>query len=99
MPVQESLTRLHQPDLVVLDQRMTTHPPNGFAALQQLRVQATTGHIPVILYSAKGTFLQSHQDEVRNMGGDILHKPFNLEEFVAKIEALALLSNAKGSPE
>jgi chemosensory pili system protein ChpA (sensor histidine kinase/response regulator) len=77
----------HQPDLILLDQRLD-RSPNGWDILQALRDMATTAHIPVILYSADHAFLRSHELEIHGMGGDVLDKPFHPGELLGKVETL-----------
>ena len=77
----------HQPDLVLLDQRLD-RSPNGWDILQALREQPTTGHIPILLFSSDHEFLRSHETEIHAMGGDVLEKPFHPGELLAKVEAM-----------
>ncbi|CAA9271899.1 MAG: hypothetical protein AVDCRST_MAG93-2672 [uncultured Chloroflexia bacterium] len=84
--VLEQVTR-RQPHLVVLDYRMGMHAI-GWLIMLSLHVLPETAHIPVILYSAVHTGLQTHRDEIWTMGGDVLEKPFIPEQLLTKIEAL-----------
>jgi DNA-binding response OmpR family regulator len=82
----EQVTR-RQPHLIVLDYRMGKHAV-GWLIMLSLHALPETAHIPVILYSGQHIGLQTHRDEIWSMGGDILEKPFQVKELLAKIEAL-----------
>ena len=71
-----------EPDLIVLDILMPKM--DGFEVLKELR---TFSPVPVIILSARGT----DADRIKGLGlgaDDYLPKPFNPDEFVARIEAV-----------
>jgi putative two-component system response regulator len=76
------VARREQPDLILMDGVM----PNvdGFQATQQLKTDASTEHIPVIIV----TGLQSRDDRIRGISlgaNDFLTKPFDREEIALRI--------------
>ena len=76
-----------QPDLIVLD--IMLPGIDGLSVLQGIRIEDE--HIPVLILSAKGT----PQDRVKgfSMGvDDYLAKPFNLEEFLLRVNRLLIRS-------
>lgn len=65
------------PDLILLD--IFLHERDGRVICKQLKANALTGHIPIILCSA----LTSKDDALRESGADdFLSKPFNLQELL-----------------
>jgi DNA-binding response OmpR family regulator len=82
----------HQPDLILLDQRLD-RSPNGWEILQAIRTEPSTTHIPVILVSSDHDFLRSHKQDIQALGGDILEKPFPSEQLLEKVEALTAGTN------
>ncbi len=68
------------PDLLLLDIRLSGI--DGQAICWQLKHQASTQHIPIILLSA----LKESLDMVRNAGADdFLAKPFEMEELLTLV--------------
>lgn len=76
-----------QPDLVLLDINPIT-PDNGWNTLHLMRLNATTTHIPVLICTTDTRIMRDKVDMLRAQGCDILEKPFNLEVFLAKINAM-----------
>lgn len=67
-------------DLVMLD--LNLKGENGQSMCAYIKGQADLKHIPVILVSANSE-LESIKDECG--ADDIIHKPFDLEHFIAKV--------------
>ncbi|MFI5770922.1 response regulator transcription factor [Streptomyces sp. NPDC051658] len=89
----------HPPDLVLLDVMLPDM--DGFEVIRRLREQpnpAATdrlGPIPVIFLTAR----EATQDKVNGLllgGDDYVTKPFDLEELIARIQAI--LRRTKGNP-
>lgn len=71
-----------QPDLIVMDVMMPTI--NGFQALRQLKEDEATGHIPVIMLTARDEEADILNGWLR--GADLyMTKPFDLLELVANV--------------
>jgi len=75
----------HIPDLVISDIMMPGK--DGFAVCAQLKQEAKTSHIPVILLTAKST-LDSKIKGLHTGADDYLTKPFSLQELSLRIENL-----------
>ena len=80
-----ALIRNQQPDLVTLDLQMGGNSEAGWEILSLLRMDAATAHIPVILCSGNGHFLQERREVLRAQGCAVLEKPFDLDVLLAKI--------------
>ena len=83
--------RKEMPHLVIMDIRLE-HPEAGWAVLESLRLDPGIRDTPVIICSADAQFLQAKAHLLRETGCDILEKPFNLEDLLARVQA------AIGSP-
>lgn len=71
----------HKPDLIILDLMMPKM--NGFEVINRLRSQTNLPHIPTILMTAN-TSVSCQQ--AKSAGADeVIYKPLELEQFVAKI--------------
>jgi CheY-like chemotaxis protein len=87
-----ALANAQVPDLVFLD--IVLPGMNGFAALRQLRRDATTRHIPVIMIS--GNEQATEEFYLYRIGADdFMKKPFSRAEVFARI---ARLLDAGGVP-
>lgn len=74
-----------QPDLIVLD--IMLPGIDGLSVLRNIRLEDE--HIPVLILSAKG----DAEDKVKGFSygvDDYLAKPFNLEEFLVRVERLLI---------
>lgn len=72
-------------DLIVLDVMMPKM--DGFEACKKIRANRTSGNVPIILLTAKGTI----EDKIRgfNAGADdYLVKPFEFQELMVRMRAL-----------
>ena len=83
--------RKEMPHLVIMDIRLE-HPEAGWTVLEALRRDPAIRDTPVIVCSADAQFLQAKAHHLRETGCDILEKPFNLDDLLAKVQA------AIGSP-
>ena len=72
-----------RPDLIVLD--IMLPGIDGLSVLESIRLEDEK--LPILILSAKG----SQEDKIRGLsrgGDDYLSKPFNLEEFLLRVEKL-----------
>jgi len=76
-----SAARQHAPDAVLLDLALPTK--SGLEVLRELKGDAATGEIPVIIVSAYGS-LMSEQD-ARQADG-VIQKPFDYDDLVGQVE-------------
>ena len=89
------IVRVH-PDVVMLDVRMDT-PDAGLTLLHDLRADAATAAIPVLLCSADARFLRAHEGELCALGADTLVKPFDLNDLLVAIAELLRIRNGNGA--
>ncbi len=78
------LVHAHTPDVVVLDVMMPRM--DGLETLRRLRHDARTSHIPVLLLTAK-VQRQDAIDGLDSGADDYITKPFDAEEFLARIRS------------
>jgi DNA-binding response OmpR family regulator len=76
-----SLARQHAPDAVLLDLALPTK--SGLEVLRELKGDAATGDIPVIIVSAYGMLMNEH--DARQTAG-IIQKPFDYDDLVAQVD-------------
>ena len=76
-----------KPDLVVLDIRIN-NPEAGFNVLDLMRIDPETQHIPIIICSAATLLIRENEQRLRAKNCDILMKPFNIDELLAKVQAI-----------
>jgi len=89
------IAREHAPDLVVLDLMMPG--VDGLEVCRQLRQDARTARLPVIMLTAKAT--EADRIVGLEMGADdYLTKPFSPRELVARIKALLRRTSAAEQP-
>ena len=82
-----------RPDLVVLDLMLPGR--NGFAVFKEIRRDARTSHIPVIMLTAKA----QTEDRIQGLeagADDYLTKPFSPKELVLRVNAI--LRRAESAP-
>lgn len=77
--------REEKPDVIVLDVRMQTAQA-GWTILQELRANAETRRIPVIVCSAARDAVRRREAWLAEEGVAVLHKPFDLDDLVTLIE-------------
>ena len=80
-----------QPDLIVLD--IMLPGIDGLSVLRNIRLQDE--FIPILILSAKG----DSEDKVKGFSygvDDYLAKPFNLEEFLLRVERLLIRASGQG---
>jgi DNA-binding response OmpR family regulator len=76
-----SLAREHAPDAVLLDLALPTK--SGLEVLRELKADALTQDMPVIVVSAYGT-LMNEQDAHQADG--VIQKPFDYDDLVGQVE-------------
>lgn len=86
-----ALERIHQtkPVLVFLDLHMP--PPTGWDILQALRREPAYASLPVLVVSAAGSEAEALEADLRDQATgpvEILPKPFEIEDLLAKVRAL-----------
>ncbi len=77
-----------QPALVLLDLWLE-HPNAGEMILRLLQLAPATRGIPVIACTDDVRFFREQADSLRNKHCDILLKPFDLDDLLMKIRAMA----------
>lgn len=90
--VMEALQR--RPDIIVLDYYMPD--VNGYDLCRQLKTNAATQHIPVVLMG--GSYRNFDENLARQAGADaVVFKPFKTDQLLGALEA-ALAKRAGGAP-
>jgi DNA-binding response OmpR family regulator len=74
-----------QPELLILELRHDD-PSKGLLLLEELRQCPATRAIPAIVSSTDQCLLQHLAEPLRRLGCVILAKPFDLDEFLSKID-------------
>ncbi|MFE8605562.1 response regulator [Archangium violaceum] len=72
-----------RPDIIFMDVLMPR--VDGFAACQALRAHESTRHIPIIMVTTRGE-PQNVQRGFESGCSDYITKPFNVNEFLDKLE-------------
>ena len=73
--------RAHTPDAVLLDLALPTK--SGLEVLHELKADAATGDIPVIIVSAYGTLMNEHD---AHQADGVIQKPFDYDDLVGQVE-------------
>lgn len=79
-----ALARELQPDAITLDLQLPDL--DGRAVLQQLKAEARTRAIPVLIISAYASTLTAAE---RAGAADVLSKPFDVDELLGRVAAVA----------
>lgn len=77
-----------RPRLIIVDIRMET-PESGWQLIELLRLNPATRPTPIIVCSADAHALREKAAHLRERDCDVLQKPFDLDDLLAKV-ALAL---------
>jgi CheY-like chemotaxis protein len=77
----------HQPQLVILDLHLEM-PAAGLQILQQLRADAQTTHLPVLLCTVDDTLLQHYRERLVALRCATLRKPFTLTALLESVVTL-----------
>ncbi|WP_370576565.1 PleD family two-component system response regulator [Pedobacter sp. AK013] len=72
------------PDLIILD--IMLNGMDGRAVFKELRLNAETAHIPIIMASAR--YDENYIASQRYHPNDYLEKPFNIADLLQKVDAL-----------
>ena len=72
------------PDMLIVDVRFPD-PPNGIELIEQLCQRPTTIDLPIIIYSADPSFLQTQATRIAALDCWSVAKPFDLEALFALI--------------
>ena len=80
-----NLVQEAQPQLVILDLRLET-PEKGWQILRQLKSDASTRDIPVVVCSADTWALHSHETLLNEYAAAVLVKPFTIDDVYRCIE-------------
>jgi len=79
-----------RPSLIIVDIRMET-PESGWQLIELLRLNPETRPTPIIVCSADAHALREKAAHLRERDCDVLQKPFDLDDLLAKIaSALAV---------
>ena len=77
----------YKPELVILDIRLND-PEAGFKVIELLRIDPATTQIPIIICSTATNIIRDSEARLREKRCDILMKPFQIEELLAKVAAI-----------
>ena len=77
----------HQPQLVILDLHLEVRAA-GIQILQQLRADAQTTHLPVLLCTVDDTLLQHYHERLVTLHCATLRKPFTLPALLESVVTL-----------
>lgn len=80
--------KVDEPTLIIVDIRMET-PEAGWQLIELLRLNPETRATPIIVCSADAHALREKAAHLRERDCDVLQKPFDLDDLLAKV-ALAL---------
>lgn len=82
-----SLIRVHHPALVILDLVMQTQEA-GLDVLREMRAEADTAHMPVLIMTASHEFVRDRAGEFRDAHTEVMAKPFGLDDLLEHVAAL-----------
>ena len=78
-----------QPDLAVVDMQMETRDA-GLKLLESLRQSPQTMRLSVIICSADVIFLDSTNSQIKELGAEVITKPFRIDDFLEIVKQLLL---------
>ena len=88
----ENLRSAH-PDLLILD--IVSHQKDGPILLARIAADAELQHLPVMLASTNPRVAEQLAGTYANVVRDVLPKPFDLDDFFAKLNQLVVGINAR----
>jgi DNA-binding response OmpR family regulator len=78
------LIRHAAPDFLIVDLHIE-RPYAGWTLLEKLHAEGLA--IPFVLATSDQEFVLSHRNEARGYGGEMLQKPFDVNELITLVEA------------
>ena len=84
-PELAAITEL-RPDLLILDLLLGDDEDAAWALLRRLREDPRLADLPVLVCSAATRLLQRLEPALRNLGAEVVCKPFELEDFLGVVE-------------
>ena len=84
------LAQAQIPDLIITDYQMPEL--TGLELCQELSVQDSTKHVPIVMLTAKGFMLEDEEASLQNVRAT-LSKPFSPREVLAKVNELLAAEN------
>src|SRR4051812_20253793 len=85
-PVALDVLRAEQPGLIVLDMRLGGM--SGLESLAAVRADPALRATPVLICTAALDLLERFASDIEALGASALPKPFNIDDFLARITAL-----------
>jgi DNA-binding response OmpR family regulator len=77
---------LDRPALLIADLHLEQRA-SGLRLAKQLRQNARTRDLPILICSADQAFLRERMDQLQQLGCTVLEKPFDLEDLLATVAA------------
>lgn len=92
VPVMESLKALsviqqHRPDVIMLDVIMPGR--SGWEILDMIRMDPRMKSIPIIITTGAFAGVRAQRSSLSEMGVHMLPKPFDMQQLMGKLEAIA----------
>jgi CheY-like chemotaxis protein len=75
-----------QPALIIADLRMAG--VGRWELVDTLTADPRTGHVPILVCSGDAAELRRAEGRLRTLGGDVLIKPFDIEQLATKVREL-----------
>ena len=91
------MARNYQPDLILLDVRMPGE--DGFTIARAMRQEAETKDIPIVFLTNEDFSLEAKKWVEELYVQDVIHKSIDLNEFVARVDAILLKIGKKVTPQ
>lgn len=76
-----------RPDVIIADVRMPDMP--AFGVLDLLEARAQTRDVPVLFCTGAEQEVEAAAERLRRPGTDVLFKPFDIDELLARVARLA----------